>query len=131
MCSTTAFAMSGTEDTIVGYRLGQILDGFDGYPATVADLERTANLQAFVVKVHQPDGSSQFQVAVVGAILLSSPGNLKDALMVIGHKMTVHAKLEDIFVVDADLYVPCNFDINVTMDDYYEKHCSCAICRGS
>ncbi len=113
--------MSDTQDTVVAYRLGQILDGFNGHPATVSDLERTANLQAFVVKVHQPDGSSQYQVAVVGAILLSSERILKDALMVIGHKMTVHAKLEDIFVVDADLYGPCNFDTNETMDDYYER----------
>jgi hypothetical protein len=113
--------MSGSGDTIVEYRLGQVLDGFDGRPATVSDLERSVNLQAFVVKVHQPDGSSQYQVAVIGAISLSSERILEDAIMAIGHEMTVHAKLEDIFVVDADLYGPCNFDINETMDDYYER----------
>jgi hypothetical protein len=113
------------------YRLGQILDVFDGRPATVSDLEGSATLQAFVVKVHQPDGSSQYQVAVIGAISLSSPGKLKEAIMAIGHEMTVNAKLEDIFVLDADLYGPSNFDIDATMDDYYKKHCSCAICRGA
>jgi hypothetical protein len=120
--------MSGLVQVIPTYKLGQELPGFEGWPAALPILVDAEDLEPFVVKEEQPDGSPKYIVAVVGALMMEKPGKLDHALMVTGHKKVVVAELDDIFVITAHLDYPekeedtdSDFDIDVTMDHYWGR----------
>ena len=120
--------MSGLFREIPTVKLGEELDDFEFIPATFVDLDNAPDLKPFVVKVSKPNNITQNVVAVVGALMMKREGELSHAVMVTGSEQFVKAKLEDIFLVDADLEAPekenmnePDFDLVATMANYSER----------
>jgi hypothetical protein len=120
--------MSGLFREIPTVKLGEELDDFEFIPATFVDLDHAPDLKPFVVKVSKPNNITQNVVAVVGALMMKREGELSHAVMVTGSEQFVKAKLEDIFLVDADLEAPDkknmnepDFDLAATMANYSER----------
>ncbi len=120
--------MSGLFREIPTVKLGEKLDDFEFIPATFVDLDYAPDLKPFVVKVSKPNGTTQNVVAVVGALIMKRRDQLDYALMVTGHEKVVKAKLEDIFLVVADMEAPDkqninepDFDLAATMADYSKR----------